>query len=109
MGNTMSTLGDKWRTIGAQFDKEPGIDGDDYRQCAKEHEAWLAERCRLIEVRHDEQVRELAKWLHSRIVVAENSPINDPEEDFCEDCLTDARAWLDPQRDAVLRILREGE
>lgn len=36
----------------------------------------------------------LAEFLHTRIVAAENSPINDPDEKFCEDCLNDAGTWI---------------
>lgn len=36
----------------------------------------------------------LAKFLHERIAAAENSPLKDPAEDYCEDCLIDARNWL---------------
>jgi hypothetical protein len=46
-GAGLRTLMQKWRTYGANADKEPGIDGIDYRACAADLECWLAARAAL--------------------------------------------------------------
>ena len=41
-----------------------------------------------------ELVMKLAEWLHLRISAVENSPLNEEEEEPCEDCENDAKQFI---------------